>query len=57
MVASNISIQKSKCFPSRARPDLLVTYRAYLIPSQEVLYNQSIEELEPCSLRRSRLAR
>ena len=38
--------------PSRARPDLLVTYHAYiyLIPFHEVLYNQLIE-LEPCSLR------
>ena len=53
--------------PSRARPDLLVTHHAYLIPFHEVLYtdnrliliinytdnryNQLIEELEPCSLR------
>ena len=37
--------------PSRARPDLLVTYHAYVIPFHEVLYNWSIE-LKPCSLRR-----
>ena len=43
--------------PSRARPDLLVTYRAYLIPFHKVLYTRLIEELEPCSLRQSRLAR
>ena len=36
--------------PSRARPDLLVTYHAYLISFHKVLYNQLIK-LEPCSLR------
>ena len=36
--------------PSSARPDLLATYHAYLIPFHEVLFNRSIE-LEPCSLR------
>jgi len=40
-------------WPRRARPDLLVTYHAYLIPFYEVLYNRPIEELEPCGLRRS----
>ena len=41
----------ARCGPSRARPNLLATYHAYLIPFHKVLYNRSIE-LEPCSLRR-----